>query len=135
MTSSFVRGAEQSQDRLAQIRWALELLRRDIAYRDAESIDMRLGEVLEGHDFDDLDPADRPYLAVARVHAVGRRPAEIRRLQGEWLASAAGHWPWQVAEWAALIAVAEQRWEDAGNAFVAANATQSYGPLYLDPNT
>ena len=67
------------------LRGAAELAQIELRYRNRPREALAIVQTaLARHPLDSLPPADRPYLALAELHAVAGRPEQARRLLGEY---------------------------------------------------
>ncbi len=108
---------EEAGDQGAYLQSAAEIARLYATYRDAPREAVRiLGEALERHPFDEMEPTDRPYATLTRLYVAAGNVQEARRLLAEYeLEVPEGVWRGDPFKHAAAgdVALAEGRVEDA----------------------
>jgi tetratricopeptide (TPR) repeat protein len=116
--------AVREENGLNILRGALWPARLELRYRGGPDAAVRkLEEILERYPLETVPAADRPYGTVVEVYAATGRSDVVRRIRSEREA-AAGQTLAARYRWDALVAMAEERYEDAIDAYREANEQQ-----------
>jgi serine/threonine-protein kinase len=111
-TATFERAGQHG----AALQSVLSSAGRDAWFRgDSVGALRKVAAALERFPLDSMPAEDRPYLGVARIYAQAGRPDLARQLRGEWneAIEASRRSAFDEVQWDQMLALAEQRYDDA----------------------
>src|SRR3990170_7073013 len=131
VTAQVLTEAEGRGRALDVLRLSLEPARRELRYGSPANALRELERALTRHPLSRVPAEDRPYEAMAAIYAEAKRPADVRRLRGEWASAPTVRTASERAWWDAAVAMAEGQYAEAARAYLGANEQQGFPSLYL----